>query len=342
MRFSVIIPVYNVEKYIKKCLDSVLNQEFNDYEIIVVDDESPDNSMEIVEDLAQKYPEKINIIHQQNKGQGGARNTGVLAAKGEYLVFIDSDDYIEKDMLSTVNETISQTSCDIVMFNFYEVLESGEKIGKQTFFKENRTCETKKEKNELLLAPPCPWNKVFRRTFYIESGVLFPEKTLYEDVVTRILTAKANKICLCNGHFYNYVQRQGSTMNSNVSPRVTDIIKVTELVCDSFEKEGLAAEYKEAIEAAQTHSLYTIAENVYKQSPSHPMQKNITDYISRKFPNYLDNSFLPKYIKNEIHCLIKEDYTRYKYLKAVGKAKTMLYNNRFLRALNRLRKKMGL
>ena len=298
--------------------------------------------MEIVEELAQTYPEKINIIHQKNKGNGGSRNTGILAAKGEYLIFIDSDDYIEKDMLSKVNNLLSDTPCDIVMFNFYEVLESGERISKQTFFKENKICQTKEDRAKALLSPPCPWNKVFRREFFIDSGVLFPEKTIYEDVVTRILTAKANCILFCNEYFYNYVQRQGSTMNSKVSPKVLDIIKVTDLVCDTFEKEGLMTDYKEAIEAAQTHSLFTIAENVYKQSPSHEMQKTITEYISDKFPNYSNNLLLPKNIKKEICHLINEDYTKYRIQKAIDKTKISLYNNRFLRQLNQLRKKIGL
>ncbi|MBR2040542.1 MAG: glycosyltransferase family 2 protein [Clostridia bacterium] len=340
MKFSVIVPVYNVEKYIKKCLESVLNQDFDDYEIVVVDDETPDNSMQIVGQLAQNHPEKFNIIHQENKGLGGARNTGIAAAKGEYLIFIDSDDYIEKDMLSKIDARLSEIPCDMVMFNFSEVTEAGNLIGKQTFFREDEICQTAEEKSKLLLAPPCAWNKVFRREFFIESGVLFPEKTLYEDVVTRILTAKANKIFLCDEHFYNYVQRQGSIMKSKVSPRVLDIIKVTDLVCDTFEKEGLMAEYKDVIEAAQTHSLFTIAENVYNQSPSDPMQKDITGYITEKFPNYLNNLYLPKNIKKEIYCLVNTKYIKYKYYKMIDKMKVAIYNNFFFTTLNKIRKKI--
>ena len=342
MKFSVIVPVYNVEKYIKKCLESVLNQDFDDYEIIVVDDETPDGSMKIVEGLAQKYPEKFNIIHQENKGLGGARNTGVAAAKGEYLIFIDSDDYIEKDMLSKIDARLSEIPCDMVMFNFSEVTEAGNLIGKQTFFREDEICQTAEEKSKLLLAPPCAWNKVFRREFFIGSGVLFPEKTLYEDVVTRILTAKASKICLCNGHFYNYVQRQGSIMKSKVSPRVLDIIKVTHLLRNTFENEGLMPEYREVIEASQTHSLFTIAETVYKQSPENKMLKDITGYIVDNFSNYLSNSYLAENIKKEIYYLINEKYFKYRFCKLIDKTKIMIYNNPIFLGLNNFRKKIGL
>lgn len=321
-------------------MESILNQTFSDYEIVVVDDESPDQSMQIVEALAQAQPQKFNIIRQKNKGNGGARNVGAAAAKGEYLLFVDSDDYIEKDMLSTIDAILKNTPCDVVMFNHFEVSEAGTILSKQTFFKENKTCGTAEEKNELLLAPPCPWNKAYRREFYVGSGVLFPERTLYEDVVTRILIAKADKVCLCNSHLYHYVQRQGSIMNSKVSERVLDIIKVTDLVCDTFVKEGLMAQYQEAIEAAQTHSLFTIAEIVYNQSPSDPMQKTITQYLTNKFPNYLSNPYLPGNIKKEVYCLVHEDYRKYSYYKKIDQIKKDIYNSGCFRTLNRIRKKL--
>ena len=114
MRFSIIIPVYNVEKYIEKCMASVMGQSFTDYEVIVVDDESPDNSMAVVERYAEEYPGKIRMIRQKNTRQGGARNHGVRYAKGDYLLFVDSDDYVHPDMLKTVDERLKQQPCDIL------------------------------------------------------------------------------------------------------------------------------------------------------------------------------------------------------------------------------------
>ena len=92
MRFSIIIPVYNVEKYIGKCMDTVMHQSFDDYEVIVVNDETPDNSMAIVQQYVDAFPGKIHVIHQKNTRQGGSRNRGVREAKGEYILFVDSDD----------------------------------------------------------------------------------------------------------------------------------------------------------------------------------------------------------------------------------------------------------
>ena len=98
-KISVIIPVYNVEKYLVKCLDSLLNQEFSDYEIIVVNDGSPDNSQSIIDSYVERYPKIVKSYIKENGGQGSARNLGISKAKGEYICFVDSDDFVESDFL---------------------------------------------------------------------------------------------------------------------------------------------------------------------------------------------------------------------------------------------------
>ena len=127
MRFSIIIPVYNVEKYIGRCMDTVMHQSFDDYEVIVVDDETPDNSMDIVRKYAEEFPGKIHMIRQKNTRQGGARNRGVTMARGEYILFVDSDDYVHTDMLRIVDERLRDHPCDILVFQHRPVTEQGER-----------------------------------------------------------------------------------------------------------------------------------------------------------------------------------------------------------------------
>ena len=98
IKVSVIVPVWNVEKYLEKCLDSLVNQTLKEIEIIVVNDESPDNSQKIIDKYVKKYPKKIKALSQKNGGQGSARNHGLKYATGEYIGYVDSDDYIEKNM----------------------------------------------------------------------------------------------------------------------------------------------------------------------------------------------------------------------------------------------------
>ena len=118
--FSVIIPAYNAGKFLEKAVDSVLNQDFDDYELIIVDDGSTDNTLEICNTYAEKFKDKVIVITQSNKGLSGARSSGMKRANGEYLLFLDADDYIEPNSLSTLSDRIIQLNYpDIVIFVFF-------------------------------------------------------------------------------------------------------------------------------------------------------------------------------------------------------------------------------
>ena len=113
MTFSVIVPVYNVEKYLAKCLDSILAQTYSDFEIIVVNDGSPDNSQQIIDEYAKNYPDKIKPFIKANGGLSDARNFGVEKASGEYLLFVDSDDYIAEKLLENLHKVIKEKELSI-------------------------------------------------------------------------------------------------------------------------------------------------------------------------------------------------------------------------------------
>ena len=125
-KFSIIVPVYNVEKYIEKCLESILNQTYDNFEIIVINDGSTDNSKKILDNY--KTNKKIKIINQDNQGLSIARNNGLGAASGDYILFIDSDDYIEEELLSTLNKNINNE--DLIRFQVQTVNENKEIIEK--------------------------------------------------------------------------------------------------------------------------------------------------------------------------------------------------------------------
>ncbi len=339
MRFSIILPVYNVEKHIKKCIHSLVTQTYTDFEIVVVNDQTPDNSMQIVEEFAQANPEKFNIINQQNKGLGGARNTGIAAAKGDYILFVDSDDYIERSTLQVLNEYIEKKPCDILEFNYFEVSPKGKILKRLTLYDKPAYVTEKKDMAQLLMGSPIACNKVYRREFFINSGVLFPEKTLYEDAVTRILTAKAADMFCCNEYLYNYVQHEGSIMNSKVSERMLDITKVVDLVCDVFSKEQLLNDFGTELEATLISSLLRIAADALKKDPNHIIWQQIADYTLNKFPHYQSNPFLTKDAKMKLSCLGKRDISGYKKYDRIMKIKSSLLQSALFRRLNRLRKR---
>lgn len=207
-KFSIIIPVYNVEKYIEKCLESVMTQSYQDFEVIVVNDGTKDNSIEKI----KKYP--VKIITQKNKGLSAARNKGAQHATGEYLIFLDSDDYWEKDLLKEINKSLKNNP-DIVRFQIKEVYENEtSKEYKEQPFQD----KSGEEAFELI----CKYHFVenagcyaIKRKYYHKNRFKFKEGTLHEDFgLIPLVIIKANIVNSINYVGYNYLQRKGSIMNS--------------------------------------------------------------------------------------------------------------------------------
>lgn len=193
---SIIIPVYNVERYLKECLESVVNQTYKNIEIILVNDGSTDNSGLICDDYARQY-KSINVIHTKNGGQGSARNIGLKLAKGFYLYLIDSDDYISLDLIENCYSFAEKEGLDIVTFNTSLVVEKGACV--QHHY--NRSITPKKVYlnkdlfsymvvNDEFCVPP--WFYFYRLNFLKENNILFLEGYVYEDNLFTIKTLHAN------------------------------------------------------------------------------------------------------------------------------------------------------
>lgn len=127
MRFSIIVPVYNVEKYLAKCIESILNQTNQDFELLLVNDGTKDNSQKIIDEYVAKYPDMIKAIKQENAGQAVARNVGIENASGEFLAFLDSDDYLEENSYQLALNKAECDDLDIVCFDYYEVINGKKK-----------------------------------------------------------------------------------------------------------------------------------------------------------------------------------------------------------------------
>ena len=183
MTFSFIVPVYNVEKYLEKCLDSLLAQSYKDFEIIVVNDGSPDNSQSIIDKYVARYPDKVKGYAKQNAGVSAARNYGIARAIGEYLVFVDSDDYVAEDMLAKLKAVIDEDSPDVLGFNFTTVDENGEQIAKCSRT-EVRNCSGAEAIISLVNSREMfevVWGFVFNREFWAENAFSFIEGIYHED-----------------------------------------------------------------------------------------------------------------------------------------------------------------
>ncbi len=204
-KYSIIIPVYDVEKYIKKCLDSVFNQTYNNYEVIVVNDGTKDNSMEIVKNY------DVITINQKNQGLSMARNNGVKKAKGEYLLFLDSDDYLEENTLEEINKALDSKP-DIVRFQIKEVgNEVNKKYPEEPFNNLNGENAFKRIVNYHFVENA--WCYAIKREYYMDNNFEFKKGTVHEDFgLIPLVIIKAKQVTSIPYIGYNYLQRPNSIM----------------------------------------------------------------------------------------------------------------------------------
>lgn len=206
---SVVVPVYNVEKYLRKCLDSILNQSFEEFELLLINDGSTDRSGEICEEYAA-VDNRIVCVNQENRGLGGARNKGIEIARGKYILFIDSDDYIDKNMLKQLFGNIEMSKADVASCGIYNVYQ--QKCIPQYDKIERFLCPSEQAFGLLLVGAKIPGsscNKLFRSDIF--KNIRFPEGVLYEDVAFHTeLMQKIKNVYVDTTPLYYYVHREES------------------------------------------------------------------------------------------------------------------------------------
>lgn len=204
VKVSVIVPAYNAEKYLRKCLESILQQSLQEIEILVVDDGSKDQSAEIIKEYAEKYPEKIRAIYQENKGQSAARNHAIDMAKGEFLAFVDSDDYIGMNFLKALYDSAVTYDSDMVMCNYTKVTDEGEIIQK---------CRINYQEKGIRIPSYVCWNRLVRRTLLEEYYIHFREGVICEDIpwILKLEAVASNILVVENDEYYYRANPQSTT-----------------------------------------------------------------------------------------------------------------------------------
>lgn len=233
MKISIIVPVYNNEKYIDKCIKSIINQKYTDWELILINDGSKDKSKDICERYANS-DERIILVNSKNEGPSVARNKGLELATGEYCMFIDGDDYIEQDTLSVLNKEIEKDDYQIIFYGNYndifvdnEYVECGENRCKEYQFNNNE--EFKKIYidlfNKFLLNQV--WNKLYKKSFIDEIGTRFPKGMSYsEDLIFNIkLYKNLQKGKIVNKSLYHYVNHKEGSLCSTFNVNKFNYIK---------------------------------------------------------------------------------------------------------------------
>lgn len=284
-KLSLVIPIYNVEAYLKQCLDSILTQHGVDMEVILVNDGSTDGSKAIIDDYVSRYPELFIAVEKQNGGLGDARNCGAALAKGEYLAFLDSDDFYEPDVLAELIQTADEKQADLINFDFYEYYSEDKKEVRSALPKDIKKLDDK----TYLFANPCAWNKLIRRSCYEANKTMFPPRIWYEDIAT---TPAYVKVCKTIVYYpkplVNYRQRADSiTSKTKFSIRTLEIIEAMQLTINAFK----GSEYIKEIEYLSIYQLCYIASYRFIEFKKYDELKQCLDALKRNFPDWQKNAY---------------------------------------------------
>lgn len=290
---SVIVPVYNVEKYLSKCIDSIINQSLTDIEIILVNDGSTDGSGLICDKYALK-DSRIKVLHKSNGGLSDARNKGIEVATGEYIGFIDSDDWISKNMFEKLYNISKINNADIVQSNYIESYNEDISIDKN--INEEISIYSPMEMLEQLyteksIKTVVVWNKLYRRELF--KDIRFPKGKIHEDEFTTYkLIHKSRTVADINLPLYYYRQREGSIMKSNFSIKNLSVIEAIIERKSYFEIYGLRdlqlkteAKLCNRLKEAYINVIDSNIENKCKvlKKLKDEMKKNYIDFVTNKY-----------------------------------------------------------
>lgn len=299
---SVIVPVYNVEEYLDRCLKSLINQEFDNYEVIVVNDGSPDNSQTIIDEYVKNYPDKIISFEKENGGVSSARNYGLKKAKGKYVAFVDSDDYVSKNYLKILYDKAINNDSDIVICDMYKTFPNRKEImrGKDNAISDNK-------KDQILSIPAC-WNKLYKKSLFIDNDIYFPEISYGEDLATTIrLIISSKKITYVDKPLYYYIQRDNSLMNQKkYNPKTKDIIKSLDILKNYFIDNNYYDEYNEELEYIYiSHLMHDYVLRVYMFKESKEAIQEVITIIKDNYKKWNENKYFKRQsLKYKIVCYL--------------------------------------
>lgn len=234
---SIVIPVYNVEKYLPRCVESILNQTYENWEAVFVNDGSKDNSLGILREY-QNEDKRIKIIDKKNEGSGIARNTGMEQSKGEYLAFLDSDDWYEKDFLEKLYNNLKENNSDVSMCNprmTYDDIQKNKNINVYHF----GSIELNKNPEKILgiLAMPVIWNKLYKKEIIVKNDIQFPNYSFCEDVEFLYkVFLYVKRVSKVEEYLYNYYQRDNSETKKIKEQSIEQVYKVIENIENYIKK----------------------------------------------------------------------------------------------------------
>ena len=323
-KVSVIVPVYNVEQYLNECLESLVNQTLEEIEIIVVNDGSPDNSQDIIDEYVEKYPTKIRSFIKENGGISDARNYGIKKAVGEYIGFVDSDDYVDVTMFEKLYKQASIYKSDIVVCDF--IKDYGNSLQRTRNIRNWSLFDSKILENPVLLfhSKPYAWNKLYKRNMFLDNNMFFPVGQCFEDsaIIYNILYL-ANKITCVKEQLYYYRVNRLESITNTVNRKMFDIFKSCTSIISFYSKQK---EYEEKLfpiieRLCLVHLFARLKAFIRSDEKQLSLEfaRNMYDFLDEYLPNWKKNKYFVnsgKHFKNKkFNFLVKHKSVLLVYLR---------------------------
>lgn len=313
MKLSIIVPVYNMAAggKLNYCMDSLVNQTLEDYEILAVNDASTDSSLDILREYEKAYPHRVKVVtYPQNRRQGGAKNEGLKLARGEWVGFIDSDDWVTPDFYEKLIRKGEETGADLVGCDYNLVSEHTFQVGKTV---QNNTMDQtgvldREKHKSLLMRMGSMVIKVYRRRVIVENGLDFPEGIFYEDncagPLWSLYFTRFEKV---EEPLYYYYQHQVSTVHGITEEKCRDRMKAAAMLYDRCKERGFLGEYEREIEYRFAELYYVNTLFSYMAGVEHPKLSFVRELragIRKRFPLFERNTYYRKYTGREEQQLI--------------------------------------
>lgn len=292
LSISIVVPIYNVEDYLEQCLDSILAQTNSNYIALLVDDGSTDKSADIAKNYAVKYPNKFNYLKKENGGLSDARNYGLEQVKTEYVIFLDSDDYLANNTIEILSSSLAQKATDILCFGMVEVTDSAIFVRNipaiaQSTLKPIEHTNLERSPNILTDALPNACNKCVKTSLFKENNIFFPKGLWYEDLATiPKLYSSAKNIQFIDNNLYYYRGRIGS-ITQTYTPKIMDMLDVLQSLTLFFEDKSNRENIKSSLIALNINMLMkTIVRICLCQDKQQQifMTKQVKTFLKTCFP----------------------------------------------------------
>lgn len=292
---SIVVPVYNIEKYIGKCIESLMKQTYTNYEIILVDDGACDQSGSICDAYAAK-DSRIHVLHKTNGGLSDARNQGAEQAKGKYLFFVDGDDTVSANMVEKTIRCAEKFDAEMVFFDYESIEEETGRRDLYHFALPQNEAFDLKVCPEALIKSPAAWCRMYSKEFWDRSKIRYPVGMHYEDLATtpRFILNAQRIGYVADEPLYSYMLRQGSIMTSkNFERSYRDRTAVLDYLLEHFRQQSLEGQYKAELEYLMfEHGYFVPSKEIILTDESSPWLLKFREFAFSKYPELLKNHYI--------------------------------------------------